>query len=92
VQYDRLAPLRAARPAALLLEPYSHEFINLPHESYLINDYGPSIRRVLIGKEHSNSIRHASWYGDTIGFWDGAQARARTRSTCIPPTSRAGRR
>jgi hypothetical protein len=37
----------------------------------LINDFGPSIRRVLIGKEHSNLYGTHSWYGDTIGFWDG---------------------
>jgi hypothetical protein len=54
-----------------LLEPYTHEFINLPNESYLINDFGPSIRRVLIGKKHSNQYGTHSWYGDTIGFWDG---------------------
>ena len=53
-----------------LLEPYSHEFINLPHESYLINDFGPSIRRVYIGQEHKNVFGTHSWYGDTIGFWD----------------------
>ena len=54
-----------------LLEPYTHEFINLPTESYLINDFGPSIRRVLIGRKHSNLYGTHSWYGDTIGFWDG---------------------
>jgi hypothetical protein len=54
-----------------LLEPYSHEFVNLPQESYFINDYGPGIRRIYIGKEHSNVYGTHSWYGDTIGFWDG---------------------
>ena len=54
-----------------LLEPYSHEFVNLPQESYFINDYGPGIRRVYIGQEHKNVYGTHSWYGDTIGFWDG---------------------
>ena len=47
------------------------EVINLPHQSLQINDFGPSIRRTYIGKEHSNVYGTHSWYGDTIGFWDG---------------------
>ena len=71
VHYDRLAHCEPPGMPRFLLEPYSHEFINLPNESYLINDFGPSIRRVLIGKQHSNLYGTHSWYGDTIGFWDG---------------------
>jgi hypothetical protein len=36
------------------LKPYSHEFVNLPQESYFINDFANSIRRVYIGQEHKN--------------------------------------
>jgi hypothetical protein len=71
VQYDRLTHCEPPGYPAFLLEPYSHEFINLPRESYLINDYGPSIRRVYIGQEHKNVYGTHSWYGDTIGFWNG---------------------
>ena len=71
VQYDRLTHCEPPGYPRWLLEPYSHEFINLPHESYLINDYGPAIRRVYIGQEHKNVYGTHSWYGDTIGFWDG---------------------
>ena len=71
VQYDRLTHCEPPGYPRWLLEPYTHEFINLPEESYLINDYGPGIRRVYIGKEHSNLYGTHSWYGDTIGFWDG---------------------
>jgi len=71
VRYDRLAHCEPPGMPRFLLEPYTHEFINLPTESYLINDFGPSIRRVLIGKKHSNLYGTHSWYGDTIGFWDG---------------------
>jgi hypothetical protein len=39
----------------------------------MINDYGPGIRRVHIGQKHSNVYGTHSWYGDTIGFWDGAK-------------------
>jgi hypothetical protein len=71
VQYDRLTHCEPVGYPRFLLEPYSHEFINLPHESYLINDFGPSIRRVYIGQEHKNVYGTHSWFGDTIGFWDG---------------------
>jgi hypothetical protein len=71
VHYDRLAHCEPPGMPRFLLEPYTHEFINLPTESYLINDFGPSIRRVLIGRKHSNLYGTHSWYGDTIGFWDG---------------------
>ena len=71
VQYDRLTHCEPAGYPRWLLEPYSHEFVNLPQESYLINDYGPGIRRVYIGQEHKNVYGTHSWFGDTIGFWDG---------------------
>ena len=71
VQYDRLTHCEPPGYPRWLLEPYSHEFINLPNESYMINDYGPGIRRVYIGQEHKNVYGTHSWYGDTIGFWDG---------------------
>jgi len=71
VQYDRLTHCEPPGYPRWLLEPYSHEFINLPQESYLINDFGPGIRRVYIGQEHKNVYGTHSWYGDTIGFWDG---------------------
>ena len=58
VDYDRLGDCQPPGMPRFLLEPYSHEFINLPNESYLINDFGPSIRRVLIGKQHEQSLRH----------------------------------
>jgi len=71
VQYDRLTHCEPPGYPRWLLEPYSHEFVNLPQESYMINDYGPGIRRVYIGQEHKNVYGTHSWYGDTIGFWDG---------------------
>jgi hypothetical protein len=71
VQYDRLTHCEPPGYPRFLLEPYSHEFLNLPNQSYQINDFGPSIRRVYIGQEHKNLYGTHSWYGDTIGFWDG---------------------
>ena len=71
VQYDRLTHCEPPGYPRWLLEPYSHEFVNLPNQTYMINDYGPGIRRVYIGQEHRNEYGTHSWYGDTIGFWDG---------------------
>jgi len=71
VQYDRLTHCEPVGYPRWLLEPYSHEFINLPQQSTMINDYGPGIRRVYIGQQHSNVYGTHSWFGDTIGFWDG---------------------
>ena len=71
VRYDRLTDCEPPGMPRFLLEPYTHEFINLPNESYQILDLGPSIRRVYIGAKHKNLLGTHSWYGDTIGFWDG---------------------
>ena len=71
VQYDRLTHCEPPGYPRWLLEPYSHEFVNLPGESYFINDFGPAIRRVYINQEHKNVFGTHSWYGDTIGFWNG---------------------
>jgi hypothetical protein len=71
VKYDRLGHCEPPGYPRILLEPYTHEFINLPEVAYQINDFGPSIRRTYIGAEHNNVYGTHSWYGDTIGFWDG---------------------
>jgi hypothetical protein len=71
VGYDRLTHCEPAGMPRWLLEPYTHEFVNLPDQSFLINDFANSIRRVYIGQEHQNLYGTHSWYGDTIGFWDG---------------------
>jgi hypothetical protein len=74
VRYDRLTHCEPAGLPRWLLEPYNHEFINLPHESWFINDFANAIRRTYINKEHTNLAEmngSHSWHGDTIGFWDG---------------------
>jgi hypothetical protein len=74
VGYDRLTHCEPAGMPRWLLEPYSHEFINLPHQSWFINDFSNAIRRVYINKEHTNLAEmngSHSWHGDTVGFWDG---------------------
>jgi hypothetical protein len=74
VGYDRLTHCEPAGMPRWLLEPYNHEFINQPGQSWFINDFANSIRRVYINKEHTNLAEmngSHSWYGDTVGFWNG---------------------
>jgi hypothetical protein len=70
VRYDRLTHCEPAGMPRWLLEPYTHEFINLPDESWFINDFANGVRRIYIGENHSNLYGTHSWHGDTIGFWD----------------------
>ena len=79
VQYDRLTHCEPVGYPRWLLEPYSHEFVNLPQESWFINDFGPGVRRVYVGQEHKNVYGTHSWYGDTIGFWDGQKLVTNTK-------------
>ncbi len=64
-------PLRAARPAALPARAV-HARVHQPAERVVPDQ---RLRAVdpprAIGKEHSNVYGTHSWYGDTIGFWDG---------------------
>ena len=74
VRYDRLTHCEPTGMPRWLLEPYNHEFINTPDQSWLINDFANSIRRVYINKEHTNLAEMNgghSWFGDSVGFWDG---------------------
>lgn len=71
VRYDRLTDCEPAGLPRWLLEPYTHEFVNLPQESYFINDFANSVRRIYIGQQHNNLTGTHSWMGDTVGFWDG---------------------
>ncbi len=71
VRYDRLTHCEPAGLPRWLLEPYSHEFVNLPDQSYFINDFANSIRRIYIGQPHQNLYGTHSWLGDTVGFWEG---------------------
>ena len=69
--YDRLAHCEPPGYPRFLLEPYSREFINLPHQSWQLNDVANENRRIYIDQEHKNVYGTHSWMGDVIGFWDG---------------------
>jgi hypothetical protein len=70
-QYDRLTHCEPPGYPRHLREPYFREFVNLPHQSWQLNDFMNETRRVFIGKEHVNNFGTHTWLGDTIGFWDG---------------------
>ena len=70
-KYDRLTHCESPGYPRFLLEPYTREFINLPHQSWQLNDLMNENRRIYIDQEHINVYGTHSWLGDSIGFWDG---------------------
>ena len=69
-RYDRLTNCEYPGMPRWLWEPYIKEFVNMPHQSWLMNDFMNETRRVYIGKEHVNIDGKHSATGDSIGFWD----------------------
>ena len=70
-KFDRLALCEPPGYPRHMMEPYTREFINLPHQSWQLNDVFNENRRIHIGKEHSNLAGTHFWLGDSVGFWDG---------------------
>jgi hypothetical protein len=62
-----------------LWEPYVKEFVNMPDQSWLMNDMMNETRRVYIGAEHINTEAKHFPLGDSIGFWDGDKLVAWTK-------------
>ena len=77
-KYDRLTHCESPGYPRFLLEPYTREFINLPHQSWQLNDLMNENRRIYIGQEHINVYGTHSWLGDSVGFWDGDRLIAHT--------------
>jgi hypothetical protein len=70
-RYDRLTNCEYPGVPRWLWEPYVKEFVNLPHQSWMMNDMMNETRRIYIGAEHVNVEGRHSSTGDSIGFWDG---------------------
>ncbi len=70
-RYDRLTNCEYPGVPRWLWEPYIKEFVNMPHQSWMMNDMMNETRRIYIGKEHVNIEQKHSALGDSIGFWDG---------------------
>ena len=69
-RYDRLTNCEYPGVPRWLWEPYIKEFVNLPQQSWMMNDFMNETRRVYIGAEHVNFDAKHSATGDSIGFWD----------------------
>lgn len=69
-RYDRLTNCEYPGVPRWLWEPYVKEFVNMPGQSWMMNDMMNETRRIYIDAEHVNfDARHSST-GDSIGFWD----------------------
>jgi hypothetical protein len=69
-RFDRLTRCEFPGVPRWLREPYVKEFVNLPSQSWMLNDFMNEWRRVYIAKEHVNIDGAHSATGDSIGFWD----------------------
>ncbi len=68
--YDRLTNCEYPGVPRWLWEPYIKEFVNMPTQSWMMNDLMDETRRVYIGADHVNIDAKHSATGDSIGFWD----------------------
>jgi hypothetical protein len=77
--YDRLTNCEYPGVPRWLWEPYVKEFVNMPDQSWLMNDMMNETRRIYIGAEHINTEAKHFPLGDSIGFWDGDKLVAWTK-------------
>lgn len=68
--WDRLTRCEYPGLPRWLREPYVKEFINMPDQSLMMNDFMNEWRRIYIGAEHVNIDGAHSATGDSIGFWE----------------------
>ena len=72
-EYDPISDCRPPGTPRWFSEPFLHEFIVTPAQTWLINEMVNDIRRVYTdGRDHTpEADAYETWNGDTIGFWDG---------------------
>jgi hypothetical protein len=72
-EYDPISDCRPPGVPRWLTEPFLHEYIVTPQQTWLINEMVNDVRRVYTdGREHTpDADAYPTWNGDTIGFWDG---------------------
>jgi len=72
-EYDPISDCRPPGTPRWFTEPFLHEFIVTPEQTWLINEMVNDVRRVYTdGRAHTpDEDAYPSWNGDTIGFWDG---------------------
>ena len=71
-EYDPISDCRPPGHPRWASEPFLHDFVVTPGQTYLINEMVNDIRRVYTdGRDHTlPEDAYPSWNGDTIGFWD----------------------
>jgi len=72
-EYDPLSDCRPPGVPRWFTEPFLHEFIVTPRQTWLINEMVNDVRRVYTdGRDHTpEADAYPLANGDTIGFWDG---------------------
>ena len=80
-EYDPISDCRPPGTPRWFSEPFLHEFIVTPAQTWLINEMVNDVRRVYTdGRAHTPADEaFATWNGDTIGFWDGDVLVAHTK-------------
>jgi hypothetical protein len=80
-EYDPISDCRPPGTPRWFTEPFLHEFIVTPAQTWLINEMVNDVRRVYTdGRAHtSEEDAYATWNGDTIGFWDRGSLVAHTK-------------
>jgi hypothetical protein len=80
-EYDPISDCRPPGTPRWFTEPFLHEFVVTPAQTWLINEMVNDVRRVYTdGRGHTlPDDAYASWNGDTIGFWDGETLVAHTK-------------
>lgn len=68
-RYDRLTNCEYPGVPRWIWEPYVKEFVNMPGQSWMMNDMMNETRRIYIDAEHVNFDAKHSSTGDSIGFW-----------------------
>lgn len=71
-EYDPISDCRPPGHPRWASEPFLHEFIVTPDQTWLVNEMVNDVRRVYTdGRAHTApEDAYATWNGDTIGFWD----------------------
>jgi hypothetical protein len=71
-EYDPISDCRPPGTPRWFTEPFLHEFIVTPAQTWLINEMVNDVRRVYTdGRDHTPAAdAYQTWNGDTIGFWD----------------------
>jgi hypothetical protein len=80
-EYDPISDCRPPGTPRWFTEPFLHEFIVTPAQTWLINEMVNDIRRVYTdGRDHTSvDDAYPTWNGDTIGFWAGDTLVAHTK-------------